>query len=138
MSQSTPQDNQPKHQMTQPATMANDNSAKSSQINPTVYRVSNAAGQCTKDAKAAAKSIVVKPVDKLPTENGDASGNNAASRFIETQQPAVTGHWYDRNGRDRKCDHCNVTYKAKRSSSRFCSGRCRLKAHKVKHGVGNE
>ena len=39
--------------------------------------------------------------------------------------------WYvgkGRPGRDRKCDHCGKGYKARRSTSRFCSTSCRVAA----------
>jgi predicted nucleic acid-binding Zn ribbon protein len=30
------------------------------------------------------------------------------------------------------CDHCGVTFRPKRSTRRFCSSSCRLKAHRLK------
>ena len=115
-------------------------SAKMSQQQPpsdqSEYLASGAAGQCIKGAKAAVKNTVVKRADRQPTGTGNGNGqSDGASRFIETQQPPVTGHWYDPAGRARDCDQCGREYQAKRSSSRFCSGRCRLRAHKARHNT---
>lgn len=30
-----------------------------------------------------------------------------------------------------QCHYCGKTYEAKRSTSKYCSGRCRLRAHRV-------
>ena len=37
---------------------------------------------------------------------------------------------YSRYGLDKVCEHCNRPYQAARASSRFCSDRCRLQAHR--------
>jgi hypothetical protein len=102
----------------------------------TAYLANNATGRCTKDAKAAAKNTVVRRAGKQPTGSGNGNGQSDGRHgSIETQQAAVTGHWYDPAGRARDCDHCGASYQAKRSSSRFCSGRCRLRAHKARHNT---
>ena len=35
--------------------------------------------------------------------------------------------------REQACAHCGQTFEIKRRGMRFCSGRCRVAAHRVKH-----
>ena len=134
-----PQTQQPSGQLNQPLTRypARPATSQPATSDRTGYLASSAAGPCIKDAKAAVKSTVVKRVDRQPIETGDGNGQSDGRHgSIETQQTTRNGgHWYDPAGRARDCDQCGREYQAKRSSSRFCSGRCRLRAHKVRHNT---
>ena len=112
-SQKRPFPSQPKHQASQPATMAN--SAKNSQKNghaPTVVQPST-------PAAAAVVNTVATNANRQPIESVT---NKAVTLTCKRNKQ---GGWYDRNGRARDCDHCGNHYLAKRHTSRFCSSRCR-------------
>jgi hypothetical protein len=84
-------------------------------------RVVSAADKSTQ-AETGGESIVTRPADRQPTDS--VNDRPAGGRYadMQTQQPT---HWYDRAGRERRCDFCGRDYLAKRSSSRFCSSYCR-------------
>ncbi len=52
---------------------------------------------------------------------------------IETNNNSVAGQSYKRSGFLSVCEHCKIEYIAKRESSKYCSGLCRLAAWKRKH-----
>ena len=113
-SQKRPYHDQPNHQMTQPATMAH--GAKNSQKNdhaPTVVQPSTLAA-------GVAVNTVATNANRQPTESVTTSDD-----VTLTYKRNKASGWYDRDGRARDCDYCGNEYLAKRSSSRFCSSRCR-------------
>ena len=100
------------------------------------YHAGNAGGSCIGAEKAAVKNTVVNRVDKPPTENG---ANSARNGSMETQQTDRDGSFYLPSGFTRHCDQCGAAYVAKRDTSRYCCGACRVAAHRARHeGVTNE
>ena len=91
------------------------------------YHAGNAGGSCIVAEKAAVKNTVVNRVDKPPTENG---ANSARNGSMETQQ---THRFYLPDGFTRHCDQCRAAYVAKRDTSRYCCGACRVAAHRARH-----
>lgn len=91
------------------------------------YHAGNAGGSCIGAEKAAVKNTVVNRVDKPPTENGVNSARNGS---METQQ---THRFYLPDGFTRHCDQCRAAYVAKRDTSRYCCGACRVAAHRARH-----
>ena len=94
------------------------------------YHAGNAGGSCIVAEKAAVKNTVVNRVDKPPTENG---ANSARNGSMETQQ---THRFYLPDGFTRHCDQCRAAYVAKRDTSRYCCGACRVAAHRARHEAG--
>ena len=94
------------------------------------YHAGNAGGSCIGAEKAAVKNTVVNRVDKPPTENG---ANSARNGSMETQQ---THRFYLPDGFTRHCDQCRAAYVAKRDTSRYCCGACRVAAHRARHEAG--
>ena len=101
-----------------------------------VYHAANAAASCIGADVAAASAIAAKRADKRPTENG---ANSARNGSMETQQTDRDGSFYLPSGFTRHCDKCGAAYVAKRDTSRYCCGACRVAAHRARHeGVTNE
>lgn len=110
-------------------------------MNPKEYHVSNAGGSCIGADVAAAKSFAAKHAAKLPTGNGGGKNKRnktGALRSIETQHDTHNGRFYIPTGFTRLCDSCGREYVAKRDTSRFCSSRCRVAAHRASKGQGGE
>lgn len=62
-----------------------------------------------------------------PRSTDDQGGDVTAAGVALTYE-RNRGGWYvgiGNPGRARRCDFCGVEYEARRSSSRFCSSRCR-------------
>ena len=97
------------------------------------YHASNAAASCIGADVAAASAIAAKRADKRHTENGDGPGRNGS---IETQQTDRDGRFYLPSGFTRHCDQCDAAYVAKRDTSRYCCGACRVAAHRARHEAG--
>ena len=117
-SQKRPYHDQPRHQATQPATVAR--SAKKSAKSDHPSHAHTVVKQCHQ-AGTGGVNTVQQPVDNRPigsvTTSDDVTPTNS-------KRNKASG-WYDRDGRARDCDYCGNEYLAKRSSSRFCSSRCR-------------
>lgn len=94
------------------------------------YHAGNAGGSCIGADVAAASAIAAKHADKRHTENGDGPGRNGS---IETQQTHRDGRFYLPSGFTRHCDQCDAAYVAKRDTSRYCCGACRVAAHRARH-----
>jgi hypothetical protein len=94
---------------------------------PSAYHANNAESSCIEGEKAAGKNIAAKHADKLPTGN-EESKKQGRNGSIETQ------HFYIKAGFSRNCDHCGNEYIAKRNTSKFCSRRCRVNAHRARQG----
>ena len=97
------------------------------------YLASDAAASCIGADVAAASAIAAKRADKRHTENGDGPGRNGS---IETQQTDRDGRFYLPSGFTRHCDQCGAAYVAKRDTSRYCCGACRVAAHRARHEAG--
>ena len=97
------------------------------------YHASNAAASCIGADVAAASAIAAKRADKRHTENGDGPGRNGS---METQQTDRDGRFYLPSGFTRHCDQCRAAYVAKRDTSRYCCGACRVAAHRARHEAG--
>ena len=93
------------------------------------YHAGNAGGSCIGADVAAASAIAAKRADKRHTENGDGPGRNGS---IETQQTDRDGRFYLPSGFTRHCDQCDAAYVAKRDTSRYCCGACRVAAHRAR------
>ena len=61
-------------------------------------------------------------------QNATHSPQGDGVSFVHGKTEQGAG-WYDRNGRERRCDWCKQPYVAKRSTSKFCSSNCRWHAH---------
>ena len=94
------------------------------------YLASDAAASCIGADVAAASAIAAKRADKRHTENGDGPGRNGS---METQQTDRDGRFYLPSGFTRHCDQCDAAYVAKRDTSRYCCGTCRVAAHRARH-----
>ena len=88
--------------------------------------------------------IARRHVSSGPTGNGNGNGpvtvtDDDQGGGVALNRERNAGGWYvgpGRPGVDRTCDHCGKGYKARRSTSRFCSTSCRVAAWYEAHGDG--
>ena len=69
--------------------------------------------------------------------NDTGKDNHAWYRFDVRHSSGPALHWRDRSKtipsrRAKLCEQCLKPYEPQRTSSRFCSGTCRLRAHRKK------
>ena len=77
----------------------------------------------------------MKLADNQPTESDE---NKKRYGDMVTQHTPTNGRFYLPGGYTRTCNHCGQEYTAKRDTSKFCSRRCRVNAHRAKHGQGGQ
>lgn len=75
------------------------------------------------------ENIAQKHVDKQPTESDE---NKPRYGDMVTQHANDNGRFYIPSGFTRNCDHCEQPYTAKRDTSKFCTRRCRVAAHRAR------
>ena len=75
------------------------------------------------------ENIATKRADKQPTENGEKKPRYGD---MVTQHANDNGRYYIPSGFTRNCNHCGQEYTAKRDTSKFCTRRCRVAAHRAR------